>query len=94
MYQTKKQLRLKVAALQGEVTQLKRIEKRSALIESADLPKCENKICRICAYAAFEYPQYSSNGILLGCAKHLTCKDFLPKEKIILASTNLYERGY
>lgn len=86
-FQSKKALRNRIAELEEELQKARRIERINTIIKEADLPKCESRICRCCAYAAKEVTPWGQV-ILQGCRKGIDCKSFIPETKIV-SSSNL-----
>lgn len=77
MFQTMKQLKQRIAQLEKEVAHHK---KRSALVETADLPKCESVACYNCKYCTWLYHPGNGASYLLGCGKDIACRDFQPTD--------------
>lgn len=75
MFQTRKQLKQRIAQLEKEVAHH---QKRTALVEAADLPKCESVACYNCKYCTWLYHPGNGASYLLGCGKDIACKDFQP----------------
>lgn len=73
MFQTRKQLKQRISQLEKEVAHHK---KRTALVETADLPKCESVACYNCKYCTWLYHPGNGASYLLGCGKDIACKDF------------------
>lgn len=73
MFRTKKYLKQRIAQLEKEVEHHR---KRSALVEAADLPKCESVACYNCKYCTWLYHPGNGASYLLGCGKNISCKDF------------------
>lgn len=72
-FKTRKQLKQRIAQLEKEVAHHK---KRTALVETADLPKCESVACYNCKYCIWLYHPGNGASYLLGCGKEIACKDF------------------
>lgn len=77
MFRTKKYLKQRIAQLEKEVEHHR---KRSALVEAADLPKCESVACYNCKYCTWLYHPGNGASYLLGCGKNISCKDFQPTD--------------
>lgn len=73
----------KIAALENELKQREMVERINVYIKKADIPKCESRICRACAYAAKEVTPWGEV-VVLGCIKDLECKCFTPETKTVL----------
>lgn len=83
MFQSKKALRQEIERLRNQVSQLERVEIINTMIKKYDLPKCESRICRACAYAAKEVTPWGQI-VLQGCTKDLECKSFVPETKTVM----------
>ena len=84
-FQSKKALRNRIAELEEELQKARRIERINTIIKEADLPKCEGRFCRSCAYAAKETTPWGET-ILQGCRKDIDCRSFIPETKIVISS--------
>lgn len=84
MFQTQKQLKKRIADLEQQLRESEKTEAINVLIKKTGLPKCESRVCRGCVHAAIEH--IYDNYILLGCTKDLDCKDYAPKETVMIGS--------
>lgn len=85
MFQTKRALKRRIIELEADLSKQQRVEQINAIVKKYDLPKCESRICRGCAYASKELTPWGQV-ILQGCRKDLECKDFIPETKIVFVS--------
>lgn len=76
MFKSKKALLQEIKQLKGRIAKLEELEFKSAVIEEANLPKCESRVCFLCAHAAISSDHFG-NQFLVGCTKELKCKDFI-----------------
>ena len=83
MLETKKSLRRHIVELENELEAKRQVERINVFVKKADLPKCESRICRGCAYAAKEITPWGQI-VFQGCTKDLECKCFIPETKIVL----------
>ena len=90
MFQTKRNLRAKIAELERELEKERHHDRRSALVHSVNLPKCQSLACVGCAFAVFQ--KGSGDEIfLLGCGKELKCNDFTSNNICKLYPQRCYE---
>lgn len=79
MYQTRKQLKDKIADLEARL----RAERRhSAFLDAADLPPCKNLSCVNCEHIVI-YKTLTGGLYPLGCGKNIDCQDFIQKQDIL-----------
>lgn len=71
MFQTKKQLKKRIAELEERIHAEQHHTRRSALIDEADLPKCKSTACYNCKYVSFAYHPGNGAMYLLGCGRDL-----------------------
>lgn len=72
MYQTRRQLKDKIADLEASL----RAEKRhSAFLDAAALPPCKNLSCVNCEHIVI-YKTLTGGLYPLGCGKNIDCPDF------------------
>lgn len=81
MFVTKRKLKVEIEMLQKKVQRLEHDRRRSALIQTADLPKCKSVACYNCKYCSFIYNPGNGALYLLGCGRDLKCKDFVFTDK-------------
>lgn len=81
MFVTKRKLKAEILELQRKIRCLEHDERRSALVQMADLPKCESVACYNCKYCSFLYNPGNGALYLLGCGRDLKCKDFVCTDK-------------
>lgn len=77
MFVSRKKLKARIRELEDELSTKRHVEKVSAYVTDANLPKCESLACVRCEY--FACYRNNAGGIYsLGCGKHIGCKDFTP----------------
>lgn len=74
MFETKKKLRHQIEELEKQLASERHHNRRSALVDNADLPKCKSLACYKCEHIV---TAVSPGGAvyLLGCGKDLSCDD-------------------
>lgn len=75
MWQSKRFLLKRISELERELEKEMYHNRRSALVEKADLPQCESIACAGCARAVYQNVP-GLGYILLGCGKDLVCPCF------------------
>ncbi len=80
---TKKEWQRRCQQLVREVERMSNIKRINGVIENANLPKCESELCRYCVHCRLVDESDRQFSAIIGCSKHLDCKDFtpLPTEK-------------
>lgn len=78
MFKTRKQLKQQIERLEKEVAHHKL---RTALVDTAGLPKCKSVACYNCKYCTFLYNPGSAALYLLGCGKNISCELFEATDK-------------
>ncbi len=79
MYQTRRQLKDKIADLEASL----RAEKRhSAFLDAATLPPCKNLSCVNCEHIVI-YKTLTGGLYPLGCGKNIDCSDFIHRKDIL-----------
>lgn len=76
MFVTKRKLKEENSALRRKIHELEHHERRSALVEKYDLPKCKSVACYNCKHCTFLYNPGSGALYLLGCGLGLSCDGF------------------
>lgn len=84
---SKKELKRRISDLEQELQRLKQIEQINTFIKKYDLPKCESRICRGCAFASKEVMPWGQI-VVQGCTKDLACKNFVPETQIVFMKLN------
>ena len=74
--ETRRALRARIAELEAALAHERG---RSALMDAADLPRCESIACYNCKNVVHVESASTGEIFLLGCGKNITCKDFIPK---------------
>ena len=70
-FETRKQLKERIRQLERRI---ETIHRENGIIREANLPKCESELCRACIHCKTVYN--NSWEPIVGCTKHLDCKDF------------------
>lgn len=83
-----------IAQLKDKLKREEHHNRRSALVEKADLPKCKSPACYSCKHIA--YILHPGNGALylIGCGKDLNCPDFQEREESAESVETLRETLY
>ena len=77
MFVTKRKLKEENSALRRKIHELEHHERRSALVEKANLPKCKSVACYNCEHCTFLYNPSNGALYLLGCGLGLSCNEFV-----------------
>lgn len=75
--ETRRQLKERITQLEKQLKWEQHHTRRSALVDKADLPKCESQACYNCKNIVYLAVPTTGEVFLLGCGKNLTCKDFV-----------------
>lgn len=79
MRQSKRFLKQRISELEQELEKQMYHNRRSALVEKANLPKCKSVACAGCDHIVYQNV-HGLGYILLGCGKDLVCPDFKERE--------------